>query len=321
MPPFNESHDSQFMMQNPYPPMSSYGTMFPPIPPMYTGFGQEMFPYAGYMVPHYMAHAMAPTSNDSEFDVPPHMQDIPGHPSVYDAPPNLSVPSSSNAFEANKDSQLQAQSSAEVFENTSISGADTQVQQNTSVKPLKKEDPVLFKSNAPISVPHPHMQEVTTEERMTASSDRASSSQPKSQPVAQEHKQPTSLGAATAVRDAGVPSSEFDFEKANARFQKHMGPGLEQGTHAERMSSVPSSSSSSFYDKKTGFFDNISSEVKDRHEGGDRNGRGVQIEEKERNILTFGDQAINFRGSGFRGRGRGRGGRGRGRSEKRPAWA
>ena len=45
------------------------------------------------------------------------------------------------------------------------------------------------------------------------------------------------------------------------------------------------------------------------------------VEEKERNVLTFGDQAANYRGSSRRGRGRGGRGRGRGRGEKQPAWA
>jgi len=66
------------------------------------------------------------------------------------------------------------------------------------------------------------------------------------------------------------------------------------------------------YDKKSSFFDNISSELKDRDES--KRGMEFRSEERKKNMETFGQGSVdNYRG-GYRSRGRGRGGyRGRGR--------
>lgn len=118
------------------------------------------------------------------------------------------------------------------------------------------------------------------------------------------------------------------------------------------MDSIPPPSSESpgnFYDKKSGFFDNISSEVKERYErttatattqdgknsnggggffdapggrvgrGGRGRGRAIRMAEEMKNMQTFGDTGASVGGGARGGRGRGvrgggghRDGRGRG---------
>lgn len=163
-----------------------------------------------------------------------------------------------------------------------------------------------------------------------------------------------------------MPNKEFDFESANAKFQKHKETSATAG--GEEAASVEASTSSalqgngtgglldaipppnaesqgSFYDK-SGFFDNISSEIKERYErttpnagqeagggdagsgffdapggrggrggrggGGRGRGRANRIAEEMKNMQTFGDTGASVGGgSGGGGRGgRGRGGRG-----------
>ena len=145
--------------------------------------------------------------------------------------------------------------------------------------------------------------------------------------VVQQRQKPTVPGAAPGRAVAHkVPVGDYDFESANARFQKT------QAAPA-KLDAIPPAAETptSFYDKKSGFFDNISSEVKDRHE---RRGPNTEagaprerfVDEQARNMQTFGDNAAGYRGAG-RGRGRsGRGRRGRGRGRGRgggskPEWA
>lgn len=94
-------------------------------------------------------------------------------------------------------------------------------------------------------------------------------------------------------------STAFDFDEANARFEK------------EKVESKPG------YDKKLSFFDNISSST------GKPNGMFWK-DEKTLNLDTFGEASVrgNRRSKG-RGRGnwRGRGNRGRGKPEPKPEWA
>lgn len=129
-----------------------------------------------------------------------------------------------------------------------------------------------------------------------------------------------------------IPKSDFDFESANAKFNKEdlikeaiasgsppvAGPednvdadGAEPDAAAsltpQRKDSVTTSATS--YNKSTSFFDNISSEAKDREENSERgNNRQVRSEEFKKNIETFGQGNVD---GGFRGRGRGGYGRGR----------
>ena len=130
-----------------------------------------------------------------------------------------------------------------------------------------------------------------------------------------------------------VPTTDYDFESANAKFNKQdlvkeaiasgspLAEGGEEGGGApnETFDTVEHSSVSSQgppnnvagYNKSSSFFDNISSEARDREEGGGPN-REWRGEEEKRNIETFGQGSVDGYRSSFRGRGRGRGFRGRG---------
>ncbi|EXJ69806.1 uncharacterized protein A1O5_06877 [Cladophialophora psammophila CBS 110553] len=126
-----------------------------------------------------------------------------------------------------------------------------------------------------------------------------------------------------------IPKSDFDFESANAKFNKEdlikeaiaSGSPLEENPTQEegdgeagkptptRKDSLPTAGPA--YNKSTSFFDNISSEAKDREEGNDgrAHARQVRSEEFKKNIETFGQGNVD---GGYRGRGRGSGyGRGR----------
>ncbi|KIW79420.1 hypothetical protein Z517_06032 [Fonsecaea pedrosoi CBS 271.37] len=126
-----------------------------------------------------------------------------------------------------------------------------------------------------------------------------------------------------------IPKSDFDFESANAKFNKEdlikeaiaSGSPLEETPaqeeeNGEARKPTPTRKDSltntvPAYNKSTSFFDNISSEAKDREEGHDgrAHGRQVRSEEFKKNIETFGQGNVD---GGYRGRGRG-GGYGRGR--------
>lgn len=130
-----------------------------------------------------------------------------------------------------------------------------------------------------------------------------------------------------------VPQTDYDFETANARFNKQdlVKEAIATGSPAAEAEIVPqegapqpddgdtndapASAPVNSYSRTSSFFDNISSESRDREEGtGARAvGREWRGEEEKRNIETFGQGSVDgYRGS-YRGRGRGRGyGRGRG---------
>jgi protein LSM14 len=130
-------------------------------------------------------------------------------------------------------------------------------------------------------------------------------------------------GRSQEARKVDVPTTDFDFESSNAKFNKEdlvkeaiagspLGEHPQSGDDANG-ESIPVAPS---YNKKSSFFDDLSSDNKDRAENsasrpGGREWRG---EEQKKNVETFGQGSVDngFRG-GFRGRGRGRGGfRGRG---------
>ncbi|KAH8820564.1 Scd6-like Sm domain-containing protein [Xylogone sp. PMI_703] len=128
------------------------------------------------------------------------------------------------------------------------------------------------------------------------------------------------------VRKVEVPATDFDFESANAKFSKEdlVKEAIAGGTLSENQDTATSETNgdagkptvpTSGYNKSTSFFDNISSEAKERAEGGSSRpgGREWRGEEQRKNLETFGQGSVDngFRG-GFRGRGRGRGYRGRG---------
>lgn len=130
-----------------------------------------------------------------------------------------------------------------------------------------------------------------------------------------------------------IPKSDFDFESANAKFNKEdmikeaiatgsppvagaeetpleVGETDESSQTPQRKDSLPSNTVSA-YNKSSSFFDNISSEAKDRVDANEARTQGRQLrsEEFKKNVETFGQGNVD---GGFRGRGRG-GGYGRGR--------
>ncbi|KAK2861079.1 hypothetical protein FQN49_004569, partial [Arthroderma sp. PD_2] len=142
------------------------------------------------------------------------------------------------------------------------------------------------------------------------------------------------------VKKIEVPTTDYDFASANAKFNKQDlvkeaiasgSPLLEaegnpasttsetNGADAGDASSAASGHASAIgvYDKTSSFFDNLSSEMRDReeHTRTKTSGREWRGEEEKKNMETFGQGSVD---SGYRGRGRGRGrgfgGRGRGYS-------
>jgi protein LSM14 len=139
-------------------------------------------------------------------------------------------------------------------------------------------------------------------------------------------------GGANPTRKMEIPKSDYDFESANAKFNKEdmikeaiasgspIGEPSEDGvmngspdtaTNGERRKDSVPAVSVEAYNKSSSFFDNISSEAKDREESASQQfGRGFRGEEIKKNLETFGQGSVD---GGFRGRGRG-GFRGRGRA-------
>ncbi|KAK0389895.1 hypothetical protein NLU13_3468 [Sarocladium strictum] len=122
-----------------------------------------------------------------------------------------------------------------------------------------------------------------------------------------------------------VPDSDFDFMQSNAKFNKQDivkeavagSPPAEtpngDGT-PEPEEPVTASGAQVAYNKSSSFFDNISSEARERAENGGQKpgGREWRGEEQRKNMETFGQGSVDGGYRNFRGRGRGRGGRGRG---------
>ena len=129
-----------------------------------------------------------------------------------------------------------------------------------------------------------------------------------------------------------VPKTDYDFAEANAKFNKQdlvkeaiatgdtIGSPIDGSNDAsaeapmngarrgsEQSVTIPAASG---YNKSSSFFDNISSESKDRDDKR-LGGREFRSEEQKKNLETFGQGSVDngYRG-GFRGRGRGRGYRG-----------
>lgn len=127
-------------------------------------------------------------------------------------------------------------------------------------------------------------------------------------------------GSRQETRKVEVPKADFDFESSNAKFNKDEllkeantgSPLAEKGDSIENgdVSNAPTTS----YNKASSFFDDLSSEIKDRAEATTQRpgGREWRGEEQKKNLETFGQGSVDngYRG-GYRGRGRGRG---RGRS-------
>jgi protein LSM14 len=141
-------------------------------------------------------------------------------------------------------------------------------------------------------------------------------------------------------RKIELPKADYDFETANAKFNKQdlvkeaiasgspvaasgeglgadgiaLGADINGGRKASDPAiTIPVGVS---YNKSSSFFDNISSESKDRVGDGSQRlgGREFRSEERQKNLETFGQGSVdnNYRPGYGRGRGRGRGfGRGR----------
>lgn len=149
------------------------------------------------------------------------------------------------------------------------------------------------------------------------------------------------------VKKVDVPTTDYDFVSANAKFNKQdlvkeaiaSGSSIEISADAANRTEFPAESSvdggrkrsessvilpiTPIYNKSSSFFDNISSESKDRDDVNAKKagGREFRNEEQKKNLETFGQGSVdngyrvNYRGRGNgrgRGYGRPRGGYGRG---------
>lgn len=139
-----------------------------------------------------------------------------------------------------------------------------------------------------------------------------------------------------------VPKTDYDFAEANAKFNKQdlvksaLAIGSPASSPINSSSDIPAEASinggrresehsviipaAPGYNKTSSFFDNISSESKDRDDAAGKRlgGREFRSEEQRKNLETFGQGSVDngFRG-GLRGRNRGRGYRG-GRANHAP---
>ncbi|KAE8449769.1 hypothetical protein EG329_007544 [Mollisiaceae sp. DMI_Dod_QoI] len=122
-------------------------------------------------------------------------------------------------------------------------------------------------------------------------------------------------GGRNATHKVEVPEADFDFASANAKFNKQdlvkeAIAGSPLGETSPAASPQEPEVPVTGYNKATSFFDNISSEAKERAEGGNTRpgGREWRGEEQKKNVETFGQGSVDngYRG-GYRGRGRGRG--------------
>jgi protein LSM14 len=136
----------------------------------------------------------------------------------------------------------------------------------------------------------------------------------------------------SGAKPVEVPTTDFDFETSNAKFNKQDIVKEAIATGSPEANGLPFDSPAgngstangdikekdnedvvippqTTYDKKSSFFDNISSESKDREDRERLAGQEFRSEERKKNMETFGQGSVdnNYRG-GFRGRGRGRGG-------------
>lgn len=133
----------------------------------------------------------------------------------------------------------------------------------------------------------------------------------------------------SAQKSVEIPKEDFDFESSNAKFNKQelakeaiaTGSPVASPTQGEKPDPIANGHTNGVedvvippkpvekgYDKKSSFFDNISSDLKDRVEqqssGDFVDGRAMRNQERARNMDTFGQGSVD---GGYRGRGRGRG--------------
>ncbi|KAI5927911.1 Scd6-like Sm domain-containing protein [Camillea tinctor] len=130
-------------------------------------------------------------------------------------------------------------------------------------------------------------------------------------------------GGGSGHSKVDVPDADFDFQTSNAKFNKQdlvkeaiASPVGDAPNGAPEVQEPEEPSAPVAYNKTKSFFDNISSESRERAENGGQKpgGREWRGEEQRKNMETFGQGSVDggYRG-GYRGRGRGRGNsRGRG---------
>lgn len=120
-------------------------------------------------------------------------------------------------------------------------------------------------------------------------------------PNQQQQKSAAPAAPVAAVAPSAVPDSEFDFESNNAKFQNAEKPresDIEQEKQTSKTDEI-------FYDKKSSFFDSISSSAVENSSS------AKWEEERQVNLDTFGQARPRNNGrGGFRGRGGYRGNRG-----------
>ncbi|KAK6375730.1 hypothetical protein LTS17_007552 [Exophiala oligosperma] len=136
-------------------------------------------------------------------------------------------------------------------------------------------------------------------------------------------------GRGSGAKKIEIPKSDYDFESANAKFNKEdlikeaiatgspPVAGVEESAVTDTLDgdvTAPtpqrkdSLNAAPAYNKSSSFFDNISSEARDREDGDRGTGRQIRSEEFKKNMETFGQGNVD---GGYRGRGRGGYGRGR----------
>jgi protein LSM14 len=150
---------------------------------------------------------------------------------------------------------------------------------------------------------------------------------------------PAGVRRESAHKPVEVPTEDYDFQSANAKFNKqdlvkeqiasgeplaspqngNVPDPISNGhTETEEVVIPAKPGAEKGYDKKSSFFDNISSDLKDRQvtQGEMIDGRAMRRDERNKNVDTFGQGSVD---NGYRGgfRGRGRGGRGFGRGGPR----
>ncbi|KAG0150556.1 hypothetical protein CROQUDRAFT_104230 [Cronartium quercuum f. sp. fusiforme G11] len=168
-------------------------------------------------------------------------------------------------------------------------------------EPKPTHPPASAKTPQPQTQPQPPSQ---------ATSSQPASSANRTQALKQPVRHPLPQAPKVAAQ-----APDFDFASSNAKFPE---------VPKEDDFVIPEAPPGTYYDKKKSFFDDISSEVKERSAeasprgggGGGANGRGGRggrgwdrNAERQKNVDTFGDVALNPNlgalGSGYNGYGRG----------------
>lgn len=352
--------------QPPYLGFNPYGQMYPPPPGMYN-MPPDPYGYGGYFAPGYMQPppdagfgAMPPHMqgiNPHAFPAPgavppptdgtieplptPRAGTLEGQSSSADAQAvteSLSALKVSQTKEGAPDTAKSAGAQPSADEKKAAGAPASQARDKGAV-PTSASTPAstpapstssAIKSAAPVSqtVPDPsdvHAPTATPAAAQSSSPAPANAVAPAKDLAPQVRQRPNvpgaPAGAKVAHRDASVPATDFDFEQANARFRKE-GGGAAPSAKLDEIPAAPA------YNKKSGFFDNLSSKGQDSYQRGRGGASGVFGDEKERNAVTFGDQAAKTQSQQRRPRNRGgRGGRdGRQRNQNnaassKPEWA